>query len=91
MLIDHSSINRWAVPFLPYIEKMTRKHKHSVVGSWPMLGDTPAECVEREVHEEVSVPMSAQELLEYYLFEVAPWTLITCCCEIQIRDLKVLV
>jgi len=25
--LDHSSINRWAVRFLPLIEKMARKHK----------------------------------------------------------------
>ena len=36
VLVDHSSINRWAVRFLPYIEKMARKHKHPVGGSWRM-------------------------------------------------------
>jgi len=25
--VDHSSINRWAIRFLPLIEKMARKHK----------------------------------------------------------------
>lgn len=28
--VDHSSINRWAVRFLPLIEKMERKHKRPV-------------------------------------------------------------
>ncbi|MEY4961214.1 MAG: hypothetical protein RL610_1393 [Pseudomonadota bacterium] len=28
--VDHSSINRWAVRFLPVIEKMSRKHKRPV-------------------------------------------------------------
>src|SRR5471030_814552 len=28
--VDHSSINRWAIRFLPLIEKMARKHKHPV-------------------------------------------------------------
>ena len=34
--VDHSSINRWAVRFLPLIEKMSRKHKRPVSGSWRM-------------------------------------------------------
>ena len=38
VLVDHSSINRWTVRFLPYIEKMARKHKHLVGGTWRMDG-----------------------------------------------------
>ena len=34
--VDHSSINRWAIRFLPLIEKMARKHKRQVGGSWRM-------------------------------------------------------
>jgi len=34
--VDHSSINRWAIRFLPLIEKMTQKHKRSVGDSWRM-------------------------------------------------------
>ena len=34
--VDHSSINRWAIRFLPLIEKMARKHKCPVGGSWRM-------------------------------------------------------
>ncbi|PLY42132.1 IS6 family transposase [Janthinobacterium sp. ROICE36] len=34
--VDHSSINRWAVRFLPLIEKMARQHKRPVGGSWRM-------------------------------------------------------
>jgi putative transposase len=34
--VDHSSINRWAVRFLSLIEKMARKHKRPVGGSWRM-------------------------------------------------------
>jgi transposase-like protein len=34
--VDHSSINRWAVRFLPHIEKTACKHKHPVGGSWRM-------------------------------------------------------
>ena len=36
VFVDHSSINRWAAPFLPHIEKMARKHKRPVGGSWRM-------------------------------------------------------
>ncbi|MFT5590638.1 MAG: putative transposase [Bradyrhizobium sp.] len=34
MSVDHSSINRWAIRFLPLIEKMACKHKSPVGGSW---------------------------------------------------------
>ena len=34
--VDHSSINRWAIRFLPFIEKVARKHKRPVGGSWRM-------------------------------------------------------
>jgi transposase-like protein len=34
--VDHSSINRWAIRFLPLVEKMARKHKRPVGGSWRM-------------------------------------------------------
>ncbi len=34
--VDHSSINRQAVLFLPLIEKMARKHKRPVGVSWRM-------------------------------------------------------
>ena len=34
--VDHSSINRWAIRFLPLIEKMARKHKRPVGDSWRM-------------------------------------------------------
>ena len=36
VLVDHSSINRWAIRFLPLIEKMARKHKRPVGSSWRM-------------------------------------------------------
>jgi len=34
--VDHSSINRWAIRFLPLIEKIARKHKRPVGSSWRM-------------------------------------------------------
>lgn len=36
MFVDHSSINRWAIRFLPLLEKVFRKHKHAVDESWRM-------------------------------------------------------
>ena len=36
MFVDHSSINRWAIRFLPLLEKVFRKHKRQVGGSWHM-------------------------------------------------------
>jgi putative transposase len=36
VLVDHSSINRWAVRFLPLLEKAFRRHKRPVGGSWRM-------------------------------------------------------
>jgi putative transposase len=34
--VDHSSINRWAIRFLPLLEQVFRKHKHVVGKSWRM-------------------------------------------------------
>ena len=36
MQVDHSSINRWAIRFLPMLEKVFRKHKRVVGNSWRM-------------------------------------------------------
>ena len=36
MFVDHSSINRGAVRFLPLLEKLFRKHKRQVGSSWRM-------------------------------------------------------
>ena len=36
MSVNHSTINRWTIRFLPLIEKMARKHNRSVGGSWRM-------------------------------------------------------
>ena len=35
-MVDHSSINRWAIRFLPLLEKVFRNHKHAVGKSWRM-------------------------------------------------------
>jgi putative transposase len=36
VVVDHSSINRWAMRFLPLLEKVFRQHKRPVGGSWRM-------------------------------------------------------
>ena len=36
MFVDRASINRWAIRFLPLLEKVFRKHKRPVGGSWRM-------------------------------------------------------
>jgi len=36
VFVDHSSINRWVIRFLPLLEKVFRKHKRPVSGSWRM-------------------------------------------------------
>ncbi|MDO8767628.1 MAG: IS6 family transposase [Burkholderiaceae bacterium] len=36
VFVDHSSINRWAIRFLPLLEKVFRKHKRAVGGCWRM-------------------------------------------------------
>jgi putative transposase len=37
--MDHSTVNRWAIRFLPLLEKIFRRHKRPVGGSWRM-GET---------------------------------------------------
>ena len=34
VFVDHSLINRWTIRFLPLLEKVFRKHKRQVGGSW---------------------------------------------------------
>jgi len=41
VVVDHSSINRWAIRFLPVLEKAFRKHKHAVGTSWRMDNTNP--------------------------------------------------
>ena len=36
VFVDHSSINRWAIRFLPLLEKVFRKHKRPVGSIWRM-------------------------------------------------------
>jgi len=36
VVVDHSSINRWAIRFLPVLEKIFRRYKRPTGGSWQM-------------------------------------------------------
>jgi len=36
VFVDHSTLNRWAIKFLPMLEKVFRKHKCPVRRSWRM-------------------------------------------------------
>jgi putative transposase len=36
VLVDHSTVNRWGIRFLPLLEKIFRRHKRAVGGSWRM-------------------------------------------------------
>jgi transposase-like protein len=36
VFVDHSTVSRWAIRFLPMLEKLFRKHKRPVGGSWRM-------------------------------------------------------
>ena len=36
MSVDHASLSRWAVKFLPMLEKIFRKHKRPIGLSWRM-------------------------------------------------------
>ena len=37
VVVDYSSINRWAIRFLPLLEITFRKYKHAVGTSWRMV------------------------------------------------------
>jgi putative transposase len=52
VFVDHSSISRWAIRFLPLLEKVFRKHKRQVGGSWRM--DETYMCDTRSLVEVVS-------------------------------------
>jgi len=36
VFVGHSSINRWAIRFLPVLKKVFRKYKRPTGGSWRM-------------------------------------------------------
>lgn len=40
--VDHATIKRWAVRFLPLLKKVSRRHKRAVGVSWRMDGKCAA-------------------------------------------------
>jgi 8-oxo-dGTP pyrophosphatase MutT (NUDIX family) len=51
---------------------MNERDEWELPGGRIEIGETSAECLEREIHEELSLSVSVQELLDSYLFEVIP-------------------
>src|SRR5450830_1175646 len=56
VFVDHSSINRWAIRFLPALEKVFRKHKRPVGVSWRM-DETWRCCTDHAEDEVTPTPM----------------------------------
>lgn len=51
---------------------MNERDEWELPGGRIELGETPQECVEREIIEELSLSVVAEELLDTYFFEVNP-------------------
>lgn len=51
---------------------MNERDEWELPGGRIELGETPRECVEREIREELDVAVVAGDLLDNYLFEVVP-------------------
>jgi len=45
--VDHSTINRWAIRFLPLIETQSRKHKRRVGANWRSISTVQSTRNER--------------------------------------------
>lgn len=51
---------------------MNERDEWELPGGRIEIGESPRQCVEREIREELDVAVSAGELLDSYLFEVVP-------------------
>ena len=51
---------------------MNEREEWELPGGRIEIGETPAECVEREISEELSLTVSAEKLIDSYIFEVIP-------------------
>lgn len=51
---------------------MNERDEWELPGGRIEIGESPRECVEREIREELDVAVTAGELLDTYLFEVVP-------------------
>ncbi|MCA1248848.1 NUDIX domain-containing protein [Massilia sp. MS-15] len=51
---------------------MNERKEWELPGGRIEAGETPQECVRREIHEELGLSVSVEDLLDAYLFEVIP-------------------
>ena len=51
---------------------MNERDEWELPGGRIEMGETPQQCLEREVKEELDLTVSAEELIDSYLFEVVP-------------------
>lgn len=51
---------------------MNERDEWELPGGRIEIGESPRECVEREIREELDVAVTAGDLLDTYLFEVVP-------------------
>ncbi|HEY0489083.1 MAG TPA: NUDIX domain-containing protein [Telluria sp.] len=51
---------------------MNERDEWELPGGRIEIGESPRQCVEREIREELDVAVSAGDLLDSYLFEVVP-------------------
>ncbi|MBZ2206333.1 NUDIX domain-containing protein [Massilia soli] len=62
----------FATPSGEVVLLMNERDEWELPGGRIEIGETPRQCVEREVREELDVAVKAGELLDSYLFEVIP-------------------
>ena len=62
----------FATPAGEVVLLMNERDEWELPGGRLEIGESPRECVEREIREELDVTVTAGELLDSYLFEVVP-------------------
>jgi 8-oxo-dGTP pyrophosphatase MutT (NUDIX family) len=53
---------------------MNERDEWELPGGRIEKGESPQECVKREIYEELGLSVSVEELIDTYLFEVIPYT-----------------
>ncbi len=62
----------FATPSGEVVLLMNERDEWELPGGRIEIGESPRECVEREIREELDVAVTAGEFLDSYLFEVVP-------------------